>query len=769
MYSSNNQSTDNRLLEDEIDIKEVFATLIRYKISIAIITLMSVFLVSVYAYFSTSIYQADLTMQIQTQSKSGAGANAQEDFINQALGVQEENVDNEIAILKSNFIATKVLEKVHVGTRYYVQNHFKNTELYTDAPFSVAVYSISKPLLGYKFYIHPVDENHYSLTIIPSLVMKLKSFLGVLPADEKVDYFTQTFAYGTQIIHPLFSITINKNTKMDNENYYFTVLPNDLMASMMQSSLTVSKVTDKSFTLLLSYEDNIPQRGQEVLNAIAEAYKEQSIETKRISANQTLRFIDNQLKGINQALQGSANNLEEYKSSHTVIDPKEKGTMAAQKFNELENKMSELVMQENVLKNLVTQIKSKKDLVGIDVASLAIERSPIISIIEKLQDAYALRASLTADYTEKHPAVIKNNQQIDALKNNLLGTIESNLEGIAQRKKALNDIIQKNNVTIAAIPEEEKQLSHLSNSFTVNQKIYEYLLQKRAETAIVESSKVSGARVIDEAIVGKFPIKPKSMLLIFLGLIFGITFGIVQALVRNYLSNTIQNISDVEKHTSLPMYSLLPFFKEQKSLYVDALRVLLTKLEYDPTGEKAQIITFTSSVQGEGRTTTVSEFATVIGESGKKVIVLDMDMRASKIYKKFNINNEMGMSTLLSGTNSVEEVVRNLGKNIDVIVSGPIPANPYELIISDTLKSLLQELRTKYDYIILESPPAGLVADALALMRLSDLNLIVFKAKYSKKDFIANINRFVDEHKLKNVGIILTGLELKKIRPWLKK
>jgi capsular exopolysaccharide synthesis family protein len=769
MYSSNNQSGEHRFLEDEIDMKEIFATIGRYKVSITVITLVALFMVVIYAYLSTNIYQADLTMQIQSQSKNGLSGNGQEDFISQALIAQEDNVDNEIAILQSNFIAKKVLEKVQIGTRYYEQKHLRKTELYKSSPFTVDVLSISKPLLGYKFYVHSVDENHFSLTILPSLSMKLRSFFGLVSANEKINYFSQIFAYSTQINNPLFSVILNKNAEMENEDYFFTILPDDLIVSDIQSSLSVTKVTDKSNTLLLSYEDNIPQRAQEVLNAIADAYKEQNIETKRASANQTLRFIDNQLKGINQALQGSANNLEEYKKSNIVIDPKDKGTMATQKYNELENKMSELVMEENVLKNLVSKIKLKKDLVGIDVASLSNQGSPILSIIDKLQNAYALRASLAADYTEKHPSVIKNNQQIDALKTNLLGTIESNLEGIEQKKATLNNIIQKNDAILAALPEEEKQLSHLTNSFSVNQKIYEYLLQKRAETAIIESSKVSGARVIDEAIVSKFPIKPKVMLLILLGLIIGSTLGIVQAFLRNYVSNTIQNINDVVTLTELPLYSVLPFFKEKKSLYVDTLRILLTKLEFDPLGNKPKIITFTSSVPGEGRTTTVSEFATVIGESGKKVIILDLDMRGSKIYKKLNIENKVGISTLLSGTSNLEDVIQNIGKNIDVIVSGPTPQNPYELIISDKLKSVLQELHSKYDYIILESPPAGLVADALVLMRLADLSLIVFKAKYSKKDFVKNINRFVNEHNLCNVGIVLNGLDLSKIRPWLRR
>ena len=500
---------------------------------------------------------------------------------------------------------------------------------------------------------------------------------------------------------------------------------------------------------------------------MADAYTNQSIEVKSASAEKTLGFIDKQLEAINSALQNSATNLKDYKSSHIVVDLKDKATIAAQKLDQLETQLYELDMQQSVLKNLLSYLQNNKEIAGIDVGSTTASSSPILSLIEKIQAANTLYASLQADYTEKHPSVIKVAQQIASLKASLRGTIESSLRGIEQRKATLNEIIAKNKMSLEGLPEQEKQLSRLTRSFMVNEKVYEYLLQKRVETAIVESSTVSGVRVIDDAMVGDGPVKPKRMLMVLIGLILGLIIGIVQAFVRNALANTIQTIGDIEKHTSLPIYAVLPFFSEKKSLYEDTLRVLLTKLEFcDP---KPKIITVTSSVQGEGRTTTAIEFAHVIAQSGRKVVVLDLDMRRSKIHETLNLPNALGMSTLLSGKSTLTEVLQHIDTNIDIIAAGPVPTNPYGLIMSERLGELLDELSNQYDYIILESPAAGLVADALVLMRLSDLNLIVFKAKYSKKDYIKNTNRFVAEHQLDNVGLVLNGLELKKIRPWLKK
>lgn len=763
----NNYNMNPSAPEEEFDLKEVFITLGRYKKSIALIVFGALLLSGIYAYFSTNVYQADLTLQIQ----EGGGTQISDDLMAKALGIQGGNLDNEMSILQSRFVAQKALEKLEIGTRYYTSNHFKTVELYKNSPFTVRTESLSDRLFDAEFQITSVDTNHFRLTIEPTFGMKVFSFIrslvGTVPEDKAPIYFSQIFSFGTKISHPLFSITVSKWAELENDNYSFTVAPNEYMYGMLQSSLSISVGSEKGSVLYLSYQDNVPQRAEEVLNALAEAYTNQSIEVKSAGAEKTLDFIDKQLKAISSALQNSATNLKDYKSSHIIVDLKDKATIAAQKLDHLETQLYELDMQQSVLKNLLSYLQNNKEITGIDVGSVTASSSPILSLIEKIQAANSLYTSLLADYTDKHPSVIKVAQQIISLKASLRGTIESSLRGIEQRKSTLNGIIAKNKVSLEGLPEQEKQLSHLTRSFMVNEKVYEYLLQKRVETAIIESSTVSGVKIIDDALVGNRPVKPKGTLMVLIGVILGLILGVLQAFVRNYLANTIQTIGDIEKYTTLPIYAVLPFFSEKKSLYEEALRVLLTKLEL--RNPKPKIITITSSVQGEGRTTSAIEFAHVIAQSGRKVVVLDLDMRRSKIHKTLNLSNVLGMSTLLSGKNTLADVLQHIDINIDIIAAGPVPANPYGLIMSNRLGVLLGELREQYDYIILESPAAGLVADALVLMRLSDLNLIVFKAKYSKKDFIKNTNRFVSEHQFDNVGIVLNGLELKKIRPWLRK
>ncbi len=761
-YLDNNfQNTAN---EEEIELKEIFAILLRYKKSIALITFVVFIASGMYAYFKITMYQSNLTMQILKKEAS-------ESLMAQTLGTEDGDMGNEVVILRSRFLALKVLEKINLGTQYYIYKNLKAVELYKKSPFIVRTEAIKDRLIGFKIGLTPIDENNFRLTIAPTLRMKLsttiRSFLGQVSNDKKSIYFSQVFSYGEKISNDLFTMTVIKQAKLTNNDYAFSFTPNNYMYGTITSSLGIGTGKGETSVIQLSYRDNIPQRAEKILNTLVEVYANQSIEAKNTGARKTLNFIDKQLKEINDALQDSGSNLKDYKSSHTVVNLEAKADRAAGKLDELETQIHELGIQQSVLKYLLDYLKNNRNILGIDLGSGTEISAPIATLFGTIQEAKSLYTSMQADYTEKHPSVIKVNQELASLKETLKETIKSGLRATNQRITALEKVIDKNKASLRDFPLQEQELAELKRSYSVNEGVYDYLLQKRIETAIAKSSTNSGMRVIDSAISGSNPIEPNRIILVIIGLIVGLILGIVQAFARSFIANTIQSIADIEKYTLLPLYAVLPFFKDKKSLYKDALRVLLTKLEFSES--KPKIITITSSVQGEGRTTTAIEFAKVIAQSNRKVLVIDFDMRRSKIHKRFNLSNKLGISTLLSAENSLREVIQHISSNLDIIASGPIPSDPYGLIMSETLEIVMTQLRTQYHYIIIESPAAGLVADALVLMRLADLNLILFKANYSKKDFLKNTNRFVKEHRLENVGIILNGLELKKIRPWLKK
>jgi capsular exopolysaccharide synthesis family protein len=745
---------------EEIDIKELFKTVGRYKWSILFIVLIFLGGAAVYAFFSPNVYKATTTMKISTEmAKSVVGGN----FMRAALGGGSINLDDEFALIKSRFLAKKVLEELDIGTRYFTIEHFKKKELYKDSPFVISVESIKPVFYGREMQLVPVDSNHFRLYVKPTLkekiYYKICKFLN-LPVQPLIEY-DRIHEYAKKIATPWFIINIQKVYELKNQIYLFSIVPNKNMYGFVQGGIDAAPMSKFGSIVKVSFQDTVPMRAKDIVEVVVKAYRKEKIRLKTESANRTLNFIDSQLKAIHQTLKKSASKLQSFKATHVVMDIGAKAGTTVTKLGELESKVYEINTQISILDNLLNYIMSNKDIKGIDVSSAQLVGPVISGLIVKLQEAVSLRSTLLVDFTELHPDVIKVTEQIDRLKSMLTESIKSTLNGLKIRKASLMKLINESRAALRALPKEEQQLAQLTRDFMVNEKIYSFLLQKRAETAIVEASKVSEIQILDSAFVPGGPIKPKRGRIVLIGLLVGLVLGLLQAFVRKHLDNTIKSVEDVEKLTFLPVYGVVPDIKSKKmkSAYFESLRVIRTNLEFLGIGSKSKLVTITSSFPQEGKTTTTVELSKIIAKIGKRVIVLDLDMRRSKLHELLKIPNKGGMSTLLAGKVGLKDAIqRSREENLDVITSGPMPPNPSELLMSDTFKRVIAALRNEYDYVMLDSPPIGLVTDAMIVMRMSDINLIVLRANYSQKDFLKNINRFVEEKELK-AGIILNGVK----------
>jgi capsular exopolysaccharide synthesis family protein len=758
----NSQTQTNN---DEINFAEIFRILRRYKYSIISITIIAAFLAAVFAYFSPNIYSTSATIYIKVSDK-----NPNEDILNKALGMQGANIDNEIAIIQSHTIAAKALQELNIGTRYFYKHHLKTLELYQDTPFLVSHSFLTKNAKASVFHIKPLGSESFRLTIEPTFKQKLrnaiKETIGSVPEDEKLIHYSGVHNYNENIQTQWFSIKIQKVYDYQDQDYSFTIQENDKMTKFIQDSLSVTPVSKEATMVNITFQDNVAKRAVDVINAVNKAYINDELAMKTQSAKKTLEFLDQQIAAINKTLQKSARNLENYKSKNLVVTLSEKATITTGKLSDLESKLYELNMQENFFQNIASYIKTHDDIDGLNLSG-AENANPIISnLLLKIQEQTSLKKSLLIDFTEQHPDVIKITQSIAALKQTLKQTIDSSIRNIQEQKASLQHAIEEHKKDLEALPEQERKLTSLTRSFVVNEKVYSYLLQKRAETAILQSSTVSETRVIDPAYIPDKPVKPKRLFIVIVGLILGMIIGVMQALLRAKLDNTVKTIEDIESTSTLPVYGVIPEFDPKdtsNNAFKEALRVVRTNIEFIQNSDKSKLVTITSSIPMEGKTTIISEIAKIVAKTHKKAIVLDLDMRRARLHEKFALENMKGMSTLLAGKDTISDVIQHSEEdNLDVITAGPTPPNPSELIMSTKMNKIIEFLLTKYDYVFLDTPPIGLVSDAMMLLKVSDLNLFVLKANFSKKEFIVSIERLVEDHKLHNSGIVLNGVTFEK-------
>ena len=754
---------NNQIQNDEIDLADLFKTIMKYKYIIALFAIIFTLGAAVFAYTKPSVYSSFATIELQEDTKS---FNA-DDALKQAFSGGTVNVENQIEIFKSKSLQDQAVKNLNLGTRYFTIKNYRQREYYKNSPFIVIDKVLEDNIYGTNFILTPIDDESFRLEIKPISKYSKRGILALLGVQPLEDYeritYDKVHKYNEEISTEWFTIEITKLSPLENEEYSFSFVHPSIASNVYFNALSVSQVSELSSILQVSIEDGVSLRAADLLNSLLKAYLEQEIDRKSEVANLSLTFIDNQLDEINAKLKVSESDLESYKESNDVISLSDKAKNVSQQLVEYETKIQELNIEENIMSNLYQYISNNQNLSGLTVGSITFADPVLASLVKNLHELSSQKDTFLLDYTELHPEVQKLTKTISSLRRQIIASLKNNLSQLSQRKSSLNALIVKFKGSLETLPKQERDLTRLTRHFNVNEKVYSFLLEKRAETAILKSSTISNGRILDQALNFNKPIKPKRILIVLVGMILGIIVGLAYAFLREFLNHTIKNTEEIEKYSSMPIYGVVPLNKNKKTsnIFLEAFRSIRTNLQFLPQNEKSRVISITSSVSGEGKTTVTAKLAEIIGQSDKRVIVLDLDLRKASVHKEFGLPNNIGMSNYLTHQNSLEEVIKKTNsKNVDVITTGVLPPNPSELILTDAMKNLLEELKKSYDYIIMDTPPVGLVTDALILMNYSDITFTIVRANYTRKEFIRNLDRLSKEHSHNHVGMILNGVEI---------
>jgi capsular exopolysaccharide synthesis family protein len=753
---------------NEFTFKDIFVILKKYKWSIIFITILSMFLGLTYLYFKPNVYSSYAIIKVKPHMK-----NKSKDLINNTIISKSKDVTEEITLLKTFNINQKVLKEINFKVQYFIDKEYKKIEIYNDIPINIRnIKILNNKIIGKRLTLTPQKEG-FKLQYINSYSKQLQNKIFDTKLFSLDDH--TIFPYGEKITHKYFTLKIDKKRAI-NKPIHFVINGGirEIFENIIKKNLKVSQLEKDTSLIKISYQDAIPKRAKLYVNALIENFIEHSIANKNSQNSKTLKFILQELNSIKKELKESEQQLETYQESKSIVKPSVQGSLFIKKLSNIEIELSENNLKKRLIVNLINFVENNYNLNSIAPSLSKLGDQSTLQLITKLQDYQLKEEELSLEYTNAHPKLKSLRRQIENIRNKIKFNLKSLNTSIEYQNSSL--IGRKNTYEneLKTLPSQERHLVNIKRNYEVKSKMYEYLLEKEAENKIIQFSTFSDYQIIDHAYNSNKPNKNKSLLTLLVSSLIGFSFAFILALLRNNFNKHIRNQEDIEKLTSLPIYGTIPFCKQKKyslkvhtqerSPFTESFRTLRTNLQFMKKSEKsATTILITSTIAGEGKSTVSANLATIFEKAKYKTLLINLDIRKPTLHHFFSINYNQGISTYLNSNNcNVNEIIFSTEfANLDIISSGPIVADPSELILSKRLPLLLKELKSMYEYIIIDTAPIGIVTDTKTIMQYSDLNLIILREDYAQKDFISTIEQMIEKHQFKNIGLLLNASKAK--------
>ncbi|MDD5406886.1 MAG: polysaccharide biosynthesis tyrosine autokinase [Sulfurovaceae bacterium] len=747
-------NTPSSVQEDEIDLRELWSVIVRRKTLIASIAL-GVFVLSIlYALWSQNIYSTYASIEIEDNPKTATLPSEVDIFAGALSG--NPDIYDEVEIIQSRELLLKLMAQNHWNVRYFQQGLLKDTEIYDQKPFDLQISNVSANLNGtVVFDIKVLDNNSYRIQ-------------ADSPKNSMVSWsIDEECKFGQVVKTPYFTFVLKptKEFNLDNDSYKVTYQPdiNSFIDDFIRPNLNVAPISKEASIIKITFGDNIPKRGVDIVNNLVKLYFDQKLGFQKEEVEKKLEFVNDQLKTTYENLSQSQTEMKDFKQANTIATIPNSASTLLTTLVDVDTQIQQADMKLSVLEGLMRQMNTSSGISSVSIDALGVSGSAMTSTLIALQQKNAARTALLAEYTPKHPDVVELSQEISALESSLRGSIRSLYNSTQKQKSDLEATKKSYEGSLGDMPSKELGLMNISRNFEVNEKMYSYLLEKKAEFEIMNASAISKNRILDNAIIYPEPIKPKRSLIAMIGLILGFILGLFAAFILEFLNNKIMTPEDVERITDIPMYGVVPENKQEETAFIESLNMIRTNMEFISTGGNSKVIMISSNIPEEGKTTISANLARTLAKGNKRVVLLDLDMRKSKLLREFpSVNVKAGMSSLLVDKATLDDVIVHIEENLDVIFAGKVPPNPSELLLSSSIEKIVNELKNNYDYIIIDTAPIGLVTDTMILLKkqIHDLFLVVIRSGFTDKTLLTNFNKMAHKHHLHSVGLILNGMKI---------
>ncbi|MDF1527247.1 MAG: polysaccharide biosynthesis tyrosine autokinase [bacterium] len=546
-----------------------------------------------------------------------------------------------------------------------------------------------------------------------------------------------------------FSIALN-GTPQDTAEYFMTRLDLREATEDLLENIRISQVGRNTQVIKISYQDADPVRATDILRTLQEAYIERDVGEASREASATLDFIEQQRAQAKDRLEGTQDALDDFKVRTGAVALSQEAELLVERISDMEVEANQLLVTSKGMDLLVRSLEQEGGITAGLGETLGFQSPEFTNLVSGYMGIQRKRADFLKVYTRDHPVIQSIDAQVVLAAEQIRATASAIKGAMGNREEAIRNVLETYRVKLEALPDIERQLAKLARDVLIQEKVYSFLLEKEQEVRIIKASAVSKVRVVDPATVPTKPLKPKPARNILLGMILGMMLGVGFAFFTEYFDDTIKSDTDVESLVGVPLYGTVQFVKEARdrrkqerphlvieeprSPVTESFRILRTNILFSRVKGSPGVITVSSPGPGEGKSFVVANLAALSSYAGKSTLVIDADLRKPQQHVVFGVSAKPGLAEVLTGKMSLEEAIQRSPKGRpDLLAAGSIPPNPSELLGSEEMRNLLEDLKQRYEFIVLDSPPLGLVTDPALLMKLTDLGLVVARAEKTFK------------------------------------
>ena len=728
---------------------------------VVVAVLLSAVLSYLYSYKIPEVYGA--STQILLKDKEVYNYQSQ---VYQNIGYVAAYGDiiNQKRVLTSYDLIDKTLGKLDFDVSYYIIGRFKTSEVYHALPFEVSINVLDPKLNGKPFDLRIVDPDHFELSY-----------------DSGSGIITKQHPFGEDIADKDFLLRVERTERilpkhierLAASDYQFVPHDRNWLVNKYKYGMQVENL-EYTTILQVTVEDQIPIKAKLFLDSLSAQYIHYTLQSEFDINQNTLNYIDRQLDEVTQILNRFEQELEDYKLNKDILDLS----------REEQRYFQELVKYDNDRRKYELMLGSLADLEDY-VLNVGEEKllPPSLYLLEgddfqrqTLKELYNMqmqRNRMLFEAKEEIESVQQLDEVIRLTKGNLLLYIRNTRTALNQKIEDVEGQIRDYEGLIRNVPRTQRDILNIERKVQVNEKLYLFLLEKRANTVIARAGIIPQTKVIEKA-RSLGVVRPDKLKILYGFIVGGLMVSLVIVFVRVMFYDRIENADQLKEVTHLPVFGEIIASEKAEENYVvvdsdpkaaitESFRTVRTNLEYLPETEHGKVVLVTSYRPNEGKTFCSVNLSAILAKAGKRVLLLELDLHKPKVGKGLNMTHPQGLSNLLVGKVGLDEVILPTQiEGFDVILSGPAPPNASELVLSKHLEHLFREGRLRYDYVIIDTPPVGLITDALVLMKHADANLFVINTRFANKDHVRNAVEVHEANPARNFGFIVNGVRMKK-------